>query len=482
MVVGIRGSGTRDDRYDSSAHRLLIPEFRLLSVSFAVSNDSEAPIPHEFLESPSGYFPNFPVIIQGNGEPWDIANAFLVTTLLKTSSYESRSFRGTADHLLDYLRFLEDEGLSYLYFPENDLLKVTYRYRQRLIDQIFSGELKRKTGSARMNAVVRFYKGIMDSGLVAKECFVHQPYEAVQLYLSIETNFGLTRLLKVESHNLAIRAPRAKTPAGYINDGGLLRPLTIQQQETLLKELLKSSREYQLIFYLALFTGARMQTICTIQVRHIWKDLDGNGDLRLPIGAGTGVDTKSGTNMTLLIPGWLVHDLKVYSRSNESQRRRGKSFYGETDENYLFLANTGCEFYTSKREILGRANPNVHQRASSYDRAFNSIREGANIRQYISDTLLPRIRERDENYQRFRFHDLRASFGMNLLEEEIPVRGTTGALDYVQQRMGHSSKEITLQYLNYKADLARKIDVQSRYEHGLFKYVNSAQKSVGDHS
>lgn len=480
MAAIFGGAGTRNDRYDSGAHRILIPEFRLLSVSFTASTNSETPIPHEFVENPSGYYPNFPVIVQGNGEPWDIGNAFLVTSLLASNSYESRSFRGTADHLLDYLRFLEDEDLSYLHFPENDLLKVTNRYRQRLIDQIFSGELKRNTGRARMNAVVRFYKGIMKSGLVAPECFAHHPYEAVWKYLSIETNFGISRLLKVESHNLAISAPKAKIPAGYINDGGLLRPLTVEQQEALLKELLKSSREYQLIFYLALFTGARMQTICTIQVRHIWKDLDGDGDLRLPIGAGTGVDTKAGANMTLIIPGWLVHDLKVYSRSPEYLKRQEKSFYGQAEENYLFLANTGCEFYTSKREILGRANPDVHHRASSHDRSFSSIREGANVRQFITDTLLPRIREHDQNYQKFRFHDLRASFGMNLLEDEIPVRGTTAALDYVQQRMGHSSKEITLQYLNYKTSLAKKVDVQGRFESRLFKYVNSAQINGGE--
>ena len=470
------GLAKRIGRYDSDAYRLLIPEFRLLDVHFLAPARAEALPPHEFIQGPAGYFPNFPVIIQGDGEPWEIANLFLVHTLQKSSKYESRSFRSIADHLLDYRRFLEDEGLDYLHFPENNLLKVTYRYRRRLVDQINSGEIKRGTGRARINAVVRFYKEIMRSGLVGKEKFAHEPFEVVLKYLSIEDNVGLSRLLKIESHNLAIKASKKAAAPGYINDGGLLRPLTVDQQEKLLKALLESSREYQLIFYLALFTGARMQTLCTIQVCHVWKELDGNGDLRLPIGAGTGVDTKGGACMTLIIPGWLVYDLRVYSRSPESIKRRKQSFYGDTDNNYLFLANTGSEYYTSKREIFDREDVDVNGRASAFDRAYGSMREGATIRQFITDTILPRIRLDDEGYLKFRFHDLRASFGMNLLEVEIEHRGVTAALEYVQQRMGHTSKEITLQYLNYKTEMARKADVQKKYEVRLFKYVNTTTK------
>lgn len=471
-----RGLAKRSGRYDSDAYSLLIPEFRLLDVNFLAPASAEVSTPHEFIQGPSGYFPNFPVIIQGDGAPWEIANLFLVHNLHKSSKYESRSYRSIADHLLDYRRFLEEEDLDYLYFPENNLLKVTYRYRRRLVDQINSGEIKRGTGRARINAVVRFYKEIMRWGLVDKEKFTHQPFEVVLKYLSIEDNVGLSRLLQVESHNLAIKAPKKNAAPGFINDGGLLRPLTVEQQEKLLKALLESSREYQLLFYLALFTGARMQTLCTIQVSHIWKELDGEGDLRLPIGAGTGVDTKGGGCMTIIIPGWLVYDLRVYSRSPESIKRRRQSFYGETDSNYLFLTNTGSEYYTSKREISDRENVNVNRRASDHDRAYGSVREGATIRQFITDTLLPRIRLEVQDYLKFRFHDLRASFGMNLLEVEIECRGVTAALEYVQQRMGHASKETTLQYLNYKTEMARKADIQKKYEIRLFKYVNTAAK------
>lgn len=477
---GAGGSAKQAGRYESGAYSLLIPEFRLLSVNFAAARVKNVQPSHEFTQSPSGYFPNFPVIIQGDGAPWEIGNLYLVCRLQKTTQYESRSFRTVAGHILDYRRFLEDEDLDFLHFPENDLLKVTYRYRRRLIDQINSGEIKRGTARARINVVVRFYKEIIRWKLVGQEEFQYQPFEVVMKYLSIEDNVGLSRLLQIESHNLAIKVPKKNKAPGFIKDGGLLRPLTVAQQESLLKALLEFSREYQLLFYVALFTGARMQSICTIQVCHIWRPLDGDGDLRLPIGAGTGVDTKGGGRMTLIIPGWLVEDLRVYSRSPESIKRRERSFYGDVDTNYLFLTNTGSEYYTSKREIAGRENLSVNGRASAHNRAYGSIREGATIRQFITDTLLPKIRLGDPEYNKFRFHDLRASFGMNLLEVELERRGVTATLEYVQQRMGHKSKETTLLYLNYKTEMVRKADIQKKFEVRLFKYVNTTAKLDDD--
>lgn len=464
-------------KYDSEAYRLLIPEFRLLNVTSPNSSAEISELDYEFVESREGYYPNFPVIIQSDGSPWEIGNLYLVVLLQKAPIYESRSFRSKADHLLDYLRFLEDEVLDYLYFPANDMLKVTYRYRRRLMAQIDAGEIGRGTASARINAVVNFYKSIIRYDLVDRSLFKHEPFEAVRKYIWIESNFGLGKIMPVESHDLAIMVPKAQKLPEFVSDGGPLRPLSIEEQEHILEALLQSSREYQLMFYLSLFTGARIQTVCTIQVRHVWQKLDGDGNLRLPIGKGTGVDTKGGRNMTLIIPGWLVESLRVYSRSAASSKRREISFYGNVDNNYLFLTNNGSEHYTSKAEIKHRENRVVSSRASDRDKIYGSIREGATVRQFISETLIPRIRILEPDFLDFRFHDLRASFGMNLLEHEIEIRGQNGvmaAVEYVQQRMGHSDKKVTLQYLNYKTNLQRKSEIQSKYEARLFKYVSMA--------
>ncbi len=75
--------------------------------------------------------------------------------------------------------------------------------------------------------------------------------------------------MAIKSHDLAIHVPAKAHNSEVIVDGGELSPLTVEEQIIILKALLKSSREYQLMFYLALFTGARLQTICTLRICHL---------------------------------------------------------------------------------------------------------------------------------------------------------------------------------------------------------------------
>jgi len=473
-------SKTGQDRYESKARRVLIPEFRLLSLNFLDTHNDGNPkgLPdYEFSSVEDGYLPNFPVLIQGSGEPWAIGNLYLTTKLQREAGYESRTFRGIADHLLDYLRFLEDEGMDYMHFPKNDRLKVTYRYRQRLIDFVTGGQLSASTASARINAVVNFYRGIIHWNLATDANIEGVAFTEIKKYISVTSNYGIPKNIMVNSHNLAIANSKKQSQAEYISDGGDLRPLTVSEQSCMLQALLESSREYQLMFYFALFTGARVQTIGTLRTKHLLGVLDSGGYLRLPIGAGTLIDTKNGKRMTLLVPGWLVQDMLVYCRSAEAKKRRARSYYGDTEDNYVFLSKNGVPYYTSKKEILDRRDSRISVSAGMVDRARDvSIQDGAALRTHIQQILLPRIHRNNPDFQDFTFHDLRATFGMNLLESQIQHMGDqsiTAALDYVQQRMGHSNKETTMQYLNYKSRLQWKNSVQHEFETQLFEHVNT---------
>lgn len=474
-------SKTGQSRYSSKARRVLISEFSLLSLNFLEINnnvDQKVLSDYEFTTIEDGYYPNFPVLIQGDSEPWAIGNLYLTTKLQREVGYESRTFRGIADHLLDYLRFLEVEGIGYLYFPKNDRLKVTYRYRQQLIDFVTSGQLSASTASARINAVINFYRGAINWDLVDGTDLEDVAFKEIKKYISVASNYGVPKNISINSHNLAISNTKKQSQAEYINDGGDLRPLTVTQQYCVLQALLESSREYQLIFYFALFTGARVQTVGTLRIKHFLGDLDGNGYLRLPIGAGTLIDTKNGKRMTLLVPGWLVNDILIYSRSPEAIKRRARSYYGDIEDNYVFLSKNGVAYYTSKKEILDRRNSLVSVSAGVLDRARGvSIQDGAAIRTHIQQLLTPRIRRSTQNFQDFTFHDLRATFGMNLLESQLEQMGKqkiTAVLDYVQQRMGHASKVTTMQYLNYKSRLEWRNSIQNEFETRLFEYVKTS--------
>lgn len=474
-------SSTGQNRYESKARRVLIPEFRLLNLNFLKTDNDADPngLPdYEFSNVEDGYLPNFPVLIQGNGEPWAIGNLYLTTKLQREAGYESRTFRGIADHLLDYLRFLEDERLDCLHFPKNDRLKVTFRYRQRLIDFVTGGQLSASTASARINAVVNFYRGMINWDLVDGASIEGVAFTEIKKYINVTSNYGISNNVRINSHNLVITNTKKQTQAEYISDGGDLRPLTLNEQSSMLRALLECSREYQLMFYFALFTGARIQTIGTLRISHLLGNLDSSGSLRLPIGAGTLIDTKNGKRMTLLVPGWLVQDMLIYTSSVEAKKRRSRSYYGDNEDNYLFLSKNGVPYYTSKKEILDRRDSRISENAGMVDRARNvSIQDGAALRTHIQKILLPRIRLDHPDFQNFTFHDLRASFGMNLLESQLQHMGDnriTAVIEFVQQRMGHSSKETTMRYLNYKSRLEWKNTVQHEFETHLFQHVNTS--------
>lgn len=472
------------DRYDSKARRVLIRQFRMLTPDFTspetlTTGTIRDPPEYKTADLHEGYYPNFPVIIQDNGEAWRIGNLYLTTKLEQDSSYESRTFRTIADHLLDYLRFLEDEGLDFLYLPDNNRLKATFRYKQHLVRLRDDGHVAATTASARINAVVNFYRGIIKWGLVSASELREAPFEDHFKTLNITSRYGTESTIRVKSHSLAIKSARAQTQPEYITDGGLLRPLTFTEQSTVLKSLLSSSREYQLMFYFALFTGARVQTVATIRVKSLQGKLDKDSNLRLRIGAGTLIDTKRGKQMTLLVPGWLVRDMVIYSRSAEAKKRRNRSFYGDVEDNYLFLSKNGVAYYTSKKELSDRRDSEVSSKTGSRDSTrVTSIQDGAALRQHIREIVLPRIYLEERDFQNFTFHDLRATFGMNLLESQLEHLGNSSiasALDYVQQRMGHNDKATTLQYLNYKSRLEWKAHIQIQFEKKLFIHIKTSQ-------
>ena len=472
------GRNQRSSRYASTASRVLIPQFRLQHLEFTGQLDLSPELPPYDYRSNSPAYRNFPVIIQGNGEPWEIGNLYLVHKLQNENHYESRTYRGIADHLLDYLRFLEDSQLDFLYFPQNNRLKVTYRYREHLIDQAVRGEIGAGTGTARINAVVKFYREIIESRIVGEAKLGVQPFQDVYKYIKTLNRYGIAGAVKVKSHDLAIKKQTPAVLPDRIVDGGYLRPLDVEDQEIILRSLLLSSREYQLMFYFALFTGARIQTVCTLRISSLNGAFDKDDMLRLKVGVGTGIDTKGGRQMVLLVPGWLIRDIKVYVKSEEAVKRQSRAFYRESDENYVFLSKNGNPYYTSKKEIIDRERAQRYGSGGGGENAnMAPLQDGAAIRQFISEILLPRIYSDNENFQKFTFHDLRATFGMNLLESLLGSKGddrVTEVLDEVQQRMGHKDKKTTLQYLNFKSRLKRKNSVQSKFETRLFKYVNTS--------
>ena len=316
-------------RYQSQAKVVTIKKFQLLMLNKAVHCIDNA----EF-EKYGNVYLEFPVIIQGNGNPSEIFNLYLLKKLQQTVQYEFKTFISIANQLIDFQRFIEDEKLDFLKFHKVKQLNATFRYRTRLIEQINANLISASSACGRINAVVNFYRFLMIENLIDHQRY-GMAFKDVCKYIAVDNEFGARRQLAIKSHDLAIHVPAKAHNSEAIVDGGELRPLTVEEQATVLKTMQKSSREYQLMFYFALFTGARLQTICTLRIKYLVEHQpDSNGFIRLPIGAGTGIDTKFQKPMTLLVPNWLVQDIKIYINSEQARQRRLKSNYGDSDKNY----------------------------------------------------------------------------------------------------------------------------------------------------
>lgn len=369
-------------RYQSKAKVVTIKKFQLLTLVKATRCLNDA----EFEKYGDAYL-EFPMIIQGDGQPSEIFNLYLLKKLQQTIQYDFKTFSSISNQLLDFHRFLEDEQLDCLKFHKLKQLNAIFKYRTRLIEQANAGLISASSARGRINAVVNFYRFLVMEDLVDHQRY-GLPFQDVYKYIVVDNDFGARRKMAIKSHDLAIHVPAKARNSEVIKDGGELSPLTVEEQAVILKALQKSSREYQLMFYLALFTGARLQTICTLQIKCLFnRESDSNGFIRLPVGAGTGVDTKFQKPMTLLVPDWLAQDIEIYIKSEQARLRRAKSNYGDSDENYVFLTKLGTPFYTSKAE---QQELTEKIKASESFGARLKLYEGEAVRSYLKMVLLPR--------------------------------------------------------------------------------------------
>ena len=202
-----------------------------------------------------------PVIIQSDNTVWELASLYLQDSLINKSVADS-TLESMSNGLLDFLQFMEHTWLNILHLPFNQNERVTYRYHASLRQRIMQGLLRPSTARKKMNSILRFYDFCIDNQLFHKDSLRNVPYEEVRTRITVSTDFGLPYELEVETSDLAIRVSKRQVSADAIVDGGELHPLTDTEQEYVKRYLRDTaSREFQLMCYIALFSGARIQTV-----------------------------------------------------------------------------------------------------------------------------------------------------------------------------------------------------------------------------
>lgn len=396
----------------------------------------------------------FPVVLCASSLPWTEATLYLLYKIESVIHPVMSTLNGIAEDLSAYRRFLDEEMIQWDNFPFQKLARPTYRYSSYLRTAVYSGDMAASSARRRMGAVIAFYNWLRSENLFVP---AHIPWKEKDVYLKLKGNQGFEFTKSVTVTDISIRIPKQSDPyGGRINDGGKLRPLSTEEQRQLMEALCAcGNTEMTLIHLFSLVTGARIQSVLTVRVRHVCgmavecMENPSLKEIRFAIGPGTGVDTKLNKQLSLHIPRWFVSQLVTYVDSERAKKRRELATRGDAGDEYLFLSKYGAPFYRS-REDMRIFDPTSQRR--------NPIK-GQSVRKFMSEMIIPFVRSKYDPKFRYQFHDLRASFGMNLTDSQLKLveqkrRTLHQVREFVKVRMGHASATTTDCYLQFRGNLS----------------------------
>lgn len=406
----------------------------------------------------------FPLVLDALGVPWAEANVYLLSRAESTPTPVMSTLASIADSLASFRRFIDETGIDWTEFPTQKLKRPTYRYSSYLRLEIANDRLKDSTAKRHMSTVISFYSWLIQENTLKP---AHSPWKKDDRFIQLTDRRGLKFSKQISTTDLSIRTAKSNDPySDQIEDGGKLRPLNTADQEYLIEALIElGNTEMLLIHLIGLLTGARIQTVLTIRLKHVSAELNNvtSDEIRIPAGPGTGIDTKYGKKIVLHFPKWLYEKLHIYANSNRSKLRRSRAEKGDNADQYLFLSIRGVPLYTSKLDSL------------MFDSSKNKrhIKNGQAVRQFIKDYVIPliRLKKNDDNFQ-YHFHDTRASYGMNLTDHQLK-RVSLGeitlhqAREFVKARMGHESSATTDKYLQYRSNLHMASAINTTYQNHI---------------
>ena len=132
--------------------------------------------------------------------------------------------------------------------------------------------------------------------------------------------------------------------------------------------------------------------------------------------------------------------------------------------NYIFLTKYGNPYYTSIKEIEDH-NLQPFTKNTKY-----SIHKGNAARQSLLK-LIYLMHKNKEPIRTFTLHDLRATFGVDLLlSASKHVHDMDQILPYIQSRMGHRNIMSTMHYVRYIAFSNLDNESDKKFEEILYKF------------
>ena len=402
------------------------------------------------------YYNRFPVLIKDDGTLWKYANLYLLYKIKSPNPPHYSTLYDVAKELKAFFEWSLENNVDYLN-EKRRVRRPTYLYRFHLQKKLENGVNTDKTVKKKMSVVINFYEYLQK--IIQLE-FKFPLWEKKDVYISYKDVYGFQQGKRVDTKDLLkIPSIYSNNTNDYIQDEGKLKPLTQEEQILVFQALNKiDNTEITLACLIAITTGARIQTVCTLRLKHFENQIDEKEKyILIKVGLGTEVDTKNDTINFLRMPNWVYKKIKIYLKSQRYKKRFEKQqhIFKNEKSQYILLTNRGTPYYVSKYDKY-------------IETYISTIPNGNTIRQFLNTTLHKKL----EGKFKFRFHDLRATFAMNLLDLKMPFveKGEMTLyelLSIIKERMGHRSLLTTEKYLNFKNQQKQKHLIQNEFEEYL---------------
>ncbi|VVQ15155.1 hypothetical protein PS914_05696 [Pseudomonas fluorescens] len=406
------------------------------------------------------------IILNPDGTIWMHGSLYLLSRALNYKAIEPESIDSIARDLVDFRNTLLVHGLDYQIFPINLLKRPTYAY-----SSILNEKVKKKSSSSVEKRKLSSMRGLYRWMKINDPSFrpEYPMWVDVVKHVSYEDSDGNTIWKEVITSDLSIKHA-SQEDLESIDDGGKLRPLRPDELELVLRALCEEGNtEMILVSVIALTSGARIQTALTLRLGDICTREHQPGRLiATKCGGDRRVKTKKNKALTIFIPYWVHQKLSVYVKSERYLDRLSRSGYAANDESYVFLSSAAKPYY------MARSDPNYALTPKTIN--------GGGVRTFLSRLKRKMLIEHGRCVD-FRFHDLRATFGMNLFNELMQQvnsgkRSLSSALNYLRKRMSHSSLETTMRYFRYYEDVDMAYEAQASFEKKISDLMHGAEQGV----
>ncbi|MBR9794072.1 MAG: site-specific integrase [Gammaproteobacteria bacterium] len=418
-------------------------------------------------------FNRIPILYDEDSMAIERHSTLSLLTARKNRVHES-TISSTAQSLEEFFNFCMKNKLNWKEPPRNRLNKPIYKYSKYLQELIYEGRITPRTAKRKVSDVIRFCKDCLND--YGDEFFGSYPPYTEKMTSFITPEKTMYYALSQEEQ---IRAPKEVSVDKhlYIEDGGKLKPLSASEHAVLSQILdnnkCKKNIEMRYIFKTALKTGARLQTILTLSTKDISVKLNlpsGYDDINHIIQAGKSyiADSKLSRNINIFMPYSWVQTLQVYINSPRYKKRLKLYFKNlginnpseeQKESAYIFLTNRGTPYYDRQADLKTFRPENSRSKA----------RIGGGVHDYIANHILPQMRViLGEGYS-FHFHDLRATYGINLRDQlkELYPNDIEEVYKQIQTRMSHKNRETTELYVKYDPNYSELMSLEHKYRQSI---------------